>query len=161
MPSIEIVSIGQKEPTDLSNFPLAVRSETELLSHRGLFQKNLDRLTGVIYHLGNPRFKTEGVGFFANELLNKDGLYAKKGWFEIGRKYRSDFEYLLDTLLTASPIERVFLLSDYQFGPKKKTRGGEITLVDFWRMNDLQQLKINGAYTISKTSSVQSPTEKS
>lgn len=150
MPSIEVVSIGQQQPSDLCSLSFAVRSETELESHRGLFQEDFNSLTGVIYHLGNPEFKIEeDNGFFAYQLLSEES--QNNDFFEIDRKFRADFEYLINTLMIASPVARVFFTSDWQFGPEKITKGGELTLVDFWNWHDRHQLQLNGSYTITKT----------
>ncbi len=150
MPSIEVVSIGQQQPSDLSRLSFAIRSETELESHRGLFQEDFNRLTGVIYHLGNPEFKIQDDnGFFAYQLLSEES--QKNDFFEIDREFRADFEYLINTLLTESPVARVFFTSDWQFGPETTTKGGELTLVDFWDLHDRHQLQLNASYTITKT----------
>jgi hypothetical protein len=150
MPSIEVVSIGQQQPSDFSHLSFAVRSETELESHRGLFQEDFNRLTGVIYHLGNPEFKIEDKnGFFAYVLLSEES--QDNNFFEIDREFRVDFEYFINNLLIASPVAQVFFTSDWQFEPEKITKGGEVSLMDFWDLHDRHQLQLNASYTITKT----------
>jgi hypothetical protein len=85
MPSIEIVCIGQLEPSDFIRLPFAVRSGSELKSDRRpkpLFQEDFDSLKGCIYHLGNPALKTRKTRiFFASDLLGDRSLYASRSKF--------------------------------------------------------------------------------
>jgi len=153
MPSIEIVCIDQHTPTDFSDMSFAVQVSTELKSHRcpSLFQRDFDQLKGVLYHLGNSACKnSEYRGFFfAYELLSKESRGRTRGrFFEIDPKFRSDFHSIVKTLLAASPVKSIFLTTDWQFGPKKKTKGGEIMVDDFWKMHDAHQLKLNASYTV-------------
>lgn len=60
MPTIEIVSLECPTIPELplfSNF--AFIAETNLRSHRGLFQPALDSSKGVIIHLGNKKFEED------------------------------------------------------------------------------------------------------
>jgi len=57
MPSIEIISVQQKSPSDFGEMPFAVSVEKELVSHRSpsLFQNDFNQMRGYIYHLGKPK----------------------------------------------------------------------------------------------------------
>jgi len=56
VPSIELISVGQQEPSALPSLPFAVRAEAVLHSNRdpSLFQHDFDQFRGCIYHLGSP-----------------------------------------------------------------------------------------------------------
>lgn len=73
MPTIEIVSLGCNRllPIKNSRFPFFVRQNTKLISHRGLFQKYLDKETGTILHLGDKEFGRTGF-FYGSELIDWD-----------------------------------------------------------------------------------------
>ena len=90
MPSIEIVAVGQSEPIEVDDLPFAVIVDRKLRSHRShpLFQEDFDRVSGVMYHLGNPELKVDSAGrcFFAYKLLNEE---SKKGEFlEFGAAHK-------------------------------------------------------------------------
>ena len=46
---------------------------------------------------------------------------------------------------------KLFFTTDWQFGPRRVTRGGEITLTTFWEWHTKHRLRLNGCYTIVET----------
>src|SRR5262245_55372349 len=103
MPSVEIICIGQPEPSDFSDLPFAVAAENRLKSHRSpepLFQPDFDQLQGCIYHLGNPRLKKpDARGAYTTSDLLID-------WWELIHfkpRYVRHVQRLLRELLAASP----------------------------------------------------------
>jgi hypothetical protein len=61
MPSLEIICIAQREPSDFSNLPFTVKAEKKLVSHRSpnpLFHSEFDRLHGFIYHVSDGQSPT-------------------------------------------------------------------------------------------------------
>jgi hypothetical protein len=148
MPSIEIVCLGQSEPSDFSGLPLAVEAEDQLLSHRSprpLFQADFDQVRGCIYHLGSPRLKDPGApgAYTASDLLTE--------WWEALR-FKSEFvphvQHLLRELLAASPEGELLFTSDYQFGPVVRRYRRPLTLKTFWRRHEAWRLRANALYRI-------------
>jgi hypothetical protein len=153
MPSIEIVCIGQQKPCEFRDWPFAIDCGPDLISHRGpmpLFQADFDQLTGCIYHLGNPGCTTpEYAGmFFAYELIQDDEETV--GCLRFSTSFVDSIRLLLRRLMDASPCGKIFFTTDWQFGPDRITRGGEILLTEFWTMHDAGDLRLNGCYTIIK-----------
>jgi hypothetical protein len=153
MPSIELVCIDQAEPLEFSDLPFALIADGELVSHRThpLFRRELSRLHGCMYHVGNPDCASldyQGA-YFAYEVLSPESRERQRHrFFEIAPPFRDGFRRLVRTLLEASPSHSVFFLSDWQFGPARATRGGVISETDFWRQHDAHELRLNACYTI-------------
>lgn len=151
MPSIEIISIGQKQATSFDNLPFALVSNTEIISDRdpSRFQADFDTLSGVIYHLGNPDLinNSENRVFFAYELLSRD-CQDKSTFLEFTSDYRSIIEVMLNTLLSESPPHRLVFTSDWQFGPEWTKHEPAMTLPQFWKAHDSQSLLLNALYPI-------------
>lgn len=78
MPTIEIISFERKIPIKIlrSSYNFAIRQNTKLVSHRGLFQDYLDANNGVILHIGNLKLAKECF-FFAGELIDWDFEYGE------------------------------------------------------------------------------------
>ncbi len=153
MPSIELVCIDQSEPLEFSDLPFALVADRELVSHRTrpLFQWELSRLRGCMYHVGNPQCATPSSqgAFFAYEVLSSGSRERqRRRFFEIAPQFRDGFRALVGTLLEASPSHSVFFYTDWQFGPTRAARGGLISDSDFWRYHDMHQLRLNACYTI-------------
>jgi hypothetical protein len=153
VPSIEIICIGQLEPSDCSHFPFAVRSGTELKSHRTpkpLFAEDFARLKGCIYHLGSPERKTRKAGtFLAWDLLSDRSRYAPRSRFlEFRPEFIPALHELLGSLVESSPDGQLLFTSDWQFGPKRPYRAPIITGDEFWSLHDSRKLRLNGAYPI-------------
>jgi hypothetical protein len=150
MPSIEIICIGQSQPTDFSKLPFAVVVETQLISHRGsssLFQKDFDRVKGCIYHVGNPYLKTPDAPgpYFAGQLLER--------WWErveFKRQYVPPMNRFMKALLAASPEGRLLFTSDYQFGGRPRRFTKERSLDQFWDLHSAKKLHINALYAIGR-----------
>lgn len=150
MPSVEIICIGQAEPSDFSDLPFAVAAENRLESHRSpkpLFQPDFDRLLGCIYHLGNPRLKKPGArgAYTASDLL-------EDGWEVIHFKprYVPYVQRLLRELLAASPEGRLLFTRDYPFGPKTRRYQRPLTRSTFWKRHAARRLHTNALYPITK-----------
>ncbi len=154
MPSIEIVCVGQIEPIQLLEMPFAIETETGLRSHRSpspLWQAEFDKVGGCIYHLGNPALRDpqcEGI-FFASELLSKE----EDDWFhfvKLAPEYAPSLKTLLDSLLKASPLDKVFFTSDYQFGPHPQRYKRPVKLQKFWQMHNEKKIKMNAFYELKR-----------
>ena len=169
MPTIEIASI---ESTGLnlkqSDFDLAIIEEDKLESHRGLFYDVLKNQSGVMVHIGNPGFKNNKEdGFFAGQIISwvsepteifipeydpndaTDNKGANQEFrFKILNKYKPDVDKLLKIALDASPIKKVYFLTDYQFGPEKENLEIMYTIDDFWIRHDNEGLTFNTMYEL-------------
>ena len=154
MPSIELVCVNQRVPIEFSDLPFAVETGTEPVSHRSprpLFRRELSRLRGCIYHVGNPKCKQPDYHgmFFAYEVLSAASRErSRRRFFEVAPEFRDGFHHLVHTLLDSSPVHSVFFTTDWQFGPSRATRGGMLSELAFWREHDSHQLKLNACYTI-------------
>ena len=169
MPTIEIVSIDSKglnlNPED---FDVAIIEEKVLRSHRGLFYDFLKKQNGVIIHIGNPEFKDSEIGdFFAGEIIDweienseisipeseTNSSFEDRGAnqqfkYKFLPKYKSDIENLLKKALESSPIKKVYLLTDYQFGPEKANKEIIYTINDLWTLHDNGGLMFNKLYEL-------------
>ncbi|MES2708457.1 MAG: hypothetical protein V4726_17830 [Verrucomicrobiota bacterium] len=153
MPSIELVCAEQSEPLEFSNLPFALATDRHPASHRPrpLFQRELSRLRGCMYHIGNPQCADPAYqgAFFAFDVLSSDSRERqRRRFFEIAPEFREGFCSLLRRLLEASPTHTVFLYTDWQFGPAQTTRGGLISESAFWHRHDTRQLRLNACYMI-------------
>ena len=165
MPTIEIASI---DATHLgltqSNFQVAIIEEDKLSSHRGLFDNELIQHKGTIVHIGNPDFKTDkDGGFFAGMLIDwnwdidetediiiipdsNDTGADQQFLFKFLDELKTDIDTLLKISLEKSPINRVFFLTDYQFGPSKTKKEIINTISDFWTLHNNDGLRFNTLY---------------
>jgi hypothetical protein len=151
MPTIEVVSIDQSTPIDFSDLPFAVEAENKVQSHRSLFREFLDQFSGCIYHLGNPNLKhdREGRYFFAYDLLSRrcqDEFPAS--FLEFDSSYVPSIQGMFSQLLEASPAKKIVFVADWQFGPKNKTMGGEVSPGAFWTMHNNLELRVNSLYLV-------------
>lgn len=147
MPSIEIVCLGQQEPVSFDYAPFPVEAETSLISHRGsssLFQGDFDRMQGCIYHLGGPcllfPLERRRYAYTAADLCSE--------WWDIIHfkpRYALYVATILGQLLSASPEQKLFFTSDYQFGPRVRRLQRPLTLRAFWHRHDTMKLRTNTA----------------
>ena len=96
MPSIELVCTDQSEPLEFSGLPFALVANRELVSHRPrpLFQRELSRLRGCMYHVGSPQCARLGYqgAFFAYEVLSAESRERqRRRVFEMAPKFREEF----------------------------------------------------------------------
>jgi hypothetical protein len=154
MPSIEIVCVGQERPLEFPDLPFAVASETALLSHRkpSLFQADFDALKGCLYHLGNPGLKDPSApgAFFAWEILSPE-CQGQDTFLHFAEEHGKAVRALMDTLWLASPVRRLVFTSDHQFGPPAPARFLETSLLEFWRLHESRQLRMNALYPIARS----------
>jgi hypothetical protein len=152
VPSIEIVCIDQVDPTDFDDLPFAVKSGTEIQSHRTprpLFATDFAGLKGCIYHLGNPGLKLSGRLFFAWDLLTEEARSDAR-FLEFSPDFTPAVHQLLNALIQSSPVERLLFTSDWQFGPRRPYRSPALTLEEFWSMHNSRRLRFNAAYPIHR-----------
>lgn len=155
MPSIEIVCVGQEQPSDVPDYPFAVVSSTDLLSHRGpssLFQRDFNQLRGCMYHLGNPECSASDYQgpFFAYELLRDEQPEAIR--LQFSAEYQETIKGLLLRLLRESPDGQVLFTTDWQAGPERPIRAGMVSWARFWAMHDAGELRLNTSYIIHENS---------
>jgi hypothetical protein len=167
MPTIEIISINSKKlGLNQADFEVAIIEENKLRSHRGLFDALLEKQEGVIIHIGNPDMKnnTDG-GFFAGKIIdwnfepsdlimpqvdvngpNDKWATNRQYLFKFLDKYKSDIDKLLKIAMNKSPIKKVCLLTDYQFGPEHEETKKINTINSFWIEHDTNGLTFNTMY---------------
>jgi hypothetical protein len=164
MPTIEIASIDSK-PINLKqiDFGVAIIEENKLESHRGLFDELLRKHQGVIIHIGNPDMKIDRTsGYFAGKLIdwemnpgeiiipqNASASSSNQEFiFRILSEYCEDIHRLLEIAIEKSPINKVYFLTDYQFGPEKVIVENIYTIGDFWELHNSEGLTFNTLYEI-------------
>lgn len=167
MPTIEIVSINSTGlGLNQADFDIAIIEESKLESHRGLFYDFLRKQKGVIIHIGNPDFKEDKKsGFFAGQIVdwsfkseeellissdsgveNQEEVQQQR--FKFKDKYKSNIDRLLQASKKGSPNNKLYFLTDYQFGPKQETFELANSIIDFWTLHDKKGLKFNTLYEI-------------
>lgn len=171
MPTIEIASLNSNG-LDLNqdDFDVAIIEENKLKSHRGLFYDFLLNQQGIIIHIGNPDLKTDKEGgYFAGGIINwhfKDPYFDKKRKglksnranryanqrfnFQFRQEYREDINRILLSAISKSPINKIYFLTDYQFGPEAASFKTIDRLIKFWEEHDSSGLSLNTLYEISE-----------
>jgi hypothetical protein len=152
MPSIEIAVIGLDTPQAPPSLSFSVAYEPGLKSHRvpSRFQADFDRLSGSLYHLGNPGLPAEGGAFFASDLLSLESRNAHPPSFlEFARPHVASVHALLEWLLRNSRDGNLLFTSDWQFGPTGTQRLAPVSLKSFWSLHDSRGLVLNAAYPVS------------
>src|SRR5262245_12891484 len=152
MPTIEIISINQLQPSPHDHFTFAVEAESVLRSHRNLWQSRIDTLAGCIYHLGNPKLKTSNGIFFASELLT-DRFLEDAPFLEFVHAHTPGVRELLAEAVRCSPQGSALFLSDWQFGPDRYEHPEEVTLEQFWKLHDEQGVRLNALYRVREAAS--------
>jgi hypothetical protein len=153
VPSIEIICIGQREPSELPGLPFALCAESQLVSHRSpsLFQADFDKLQGCIYHLGSAFCGDPGYKgpFFAYELLNDNCHDAHRNEFlQFDASIIPKLVDLFGRLLDASPENLIVFTTDWQFGPHPARRYRAIRERTFWKRHTQRKLHLNALYPI-------------
>ena len=169
MPTIEIISIKSNGlELNQDDFNLSIIEENILESHRGLFYDFLLKQKGTIIHIGNPNFKNEKEGgIFAGDIINwefedpefedkQEGLkideenhWANQNFlFQFKTVYKSEIEKIMLVAVENSPIQKVYFLTDYQFGPEKSKFSIAKDLIEFWKQHDQHGLNWNTLYEI-------------
>jgi hypothetical protein len=170
VPTIEIISLERKQPIriDKNNSRFCVRQNRKLISHRGLFQKFLDKEEGVILHLGNLSLAKTPY-FFAGELIDWDyepgvvhlPVYnldepLEEQWngsgqntrFKFKDDYLSGIRELLSKAQRLSPVNKVLFLTDTQFGPDEGRNIELSNVEELWEMHNREGLAWNVMYVI-------------
>ena len=159
MPTIELISIGCLKAPDIPRYSsFAYIVDTTLRSHRVLFQKVFDSLTGVIVHLANKDMEGDTSFWFAGKIMDWD----RDGALVFLPETRRDVADLMLRLIAASPQHRITFSTDIQWElvPPSPTRRvtvingveweeddaqecGEVTFSEFFRLHDEHALKYN------------------
>lgn len=170
MPTIEIASINS---TGLNlnqhDFAVAIIEQNKLHSHRGMFSDLLKKEEGVLVHIGNPEFKEDKDGaFFAGQIINWDFkptnkivavvnstdaeydlLISQQFQFQFDEEYKKDISKLMELALSSSSLNKIYFLTDYQFGPVGATKESGNNIADFWDKHDNNGLIFNRLYEIN------------
>ena len=169
MPTIEIASINSVGLNlKQVDFTLAIIEENKIESHRGLFYELLRNENGVIIHLGNPDFKYDKEhGFHAGQIIDwnfvpvngivptvdpndpeYDSLISQQFEFKFKKRYKMDINKLMNLALAGSKINKIYFLSDYQFGPVESSKECVPSINAFWDIHDYNGLIFNRIYEI-------------
>jgi hypothetical protein len=149
MPTIEIISLDcNKLGVDQEMFNVAIIEEHELISHRGLFYKFLQKYKGTIMHIGNPEFKKEfNGGFWGSDLI--DWEFDNNNNFRFEEKYKTDFINLMELAVEKSPFSQAFFLTDIQANdPEPKYRNIK-SISNFFKLYEHEGLEWNTLYAIN------------
>jgi hypothetical protein len=151
MPTFEIISVNCPNTTKLilKQFPFKLlRDFKNFYSHRGLFEDEIAKIKGVIYHLGNPDLKKEPFTFAGNLIEWHDDGYS------LHPKYSVDIFKIILFAKNTSPNKEVWVLTDMQvdlYGLEENQTNNiiECNLLDFISLNDNHTLKYNHLYKIT------------
>lgn len=166
MPTIEIVSLDAKMPIlNQNDYDIAIIEESELRTHRALFDGFLRDKSGLMVHLGNPDMKSDKEGgFWAGKIINwevspgnltipafNDGETGadQDERFKFKDKYEVEVRRLVELYLNQSPLKVAYFLTDYQFGPAKASYA-QVTLNQFWQEHRDAGLYWNRLYILMK-----------
>ncbi len=171
MPTIEIASINSTG-LDLNqdDYEIAIIEENKLESHRGLFYDFLLKQNGTIIHLGNPDFKTDkDGGYFAGQIIdwdfddpdidkkrkglksNEDNSYANQDFnFQFRLEYKDEINRILKSAFDSSPENKIYFLTDYQFGPENGSFKVLENLKSLWDVHDIEGLTWNTLYELKE-----------
>lgn len=166
MPTIEIVSINSsKLNLDPATFKVTILQESTLVSHRSLFYDFLIKQSGVIVHIGNPELQyATDESFFAAQIIDwefEDGEMVipqpesmhssdlrsiQQSRFQFLKEYKEDIYRILKIALKKSPLNRIYFLTDYQFGPENANQEIIYSIGNFWHIHDSRGLVFNTLY---------------
>ena len=166
MPTIEIASLNSsKLNLDPATFKVTIIQEGKLVSHRGLFYDFLIKQSGVIVHVGNPDLQNAtDEGFVAGQIIDwaiEDGEMvipqpesmhssnlgsSQQFRFRFLKEYKEDINRILKIALKKSPLNRIYLLTDYQFGPENANQEIIYSIGNFWHLHDSHGLVFNTLY---------------
>lgn len=145
MPTIELISLNAETIPQLPSYSsFAYIVESDLVSHRGLFQQIFDRSKGYIVHIGNKEFENNKDSFwYAGEIMNweEDAVVFLKETFR-------DLKDLIQRMIDSSPNNEILFSTDYQFGPEKPMDFGAVSIEEFYEFHRLKKLRWNSIYKI-------------
>jgi hypothetical protein len=153
MPTIEIISVDASSVPDIPRFEgFAYIAEPGVISHRGLFQDELEKGNGIIVHLANKDFEgEEDGGWFAGGLMEWEDADSESDPVVFERHRFSDVVDLLKRMIEVSPKNEAIFLTDYQFGPEEKDISNEIlSLPAFVDLHQQRRLRYNTLYRIKE-----------
>lgn len=145
MPSVEIAALGAAPPKSLPDYRhFQLQLDSQVLSHRELFQLDLAGLNGVMAHLANLDCDPER-GWFAPDLID----WRNPNILRFHEPVFQELETLLAWMMELSPEKSLLFLTDYQFGPDEARREEVRTLGDFLQSHQAGQLQFNTLYPLT------------
>jgi hypothetical protein len=151
MPTIEIIAVNAQHLPALPEYArFAWRGESELVSDRGLFQPVLDRLSGVIVHLGDRFDHPEEPSWFCGHIIKNRPVEEDWTEFQFEDDAKTEVGDLLRRMRDASPNQYVIFLTDFQFGPDEPLEQEFDSLEAFWARHDAHKLRHNTLYHVRK-----------
>ena len=168
MPTIEIVSLDCNRllPIKNSTLPFTVLQNRKLISHRGLFQEELNKINGTILHLGNKEFG-RNTWFFASELIDWDSETKNIKLIKCKdkEKFKEDLEVftftpsmfvsittIIQSALKYSPINKCIFYTDIQTENDLEVGKmyGKISFENFIKKQNEEYYIFNTLYEIYK-----------
>jgi hypothetical protein len=145
MPSIEIlVEHPQlKSAERVPEYAFAIKTTCPPLSHRNpsIWQTFFTHTGGLLFHIGEPRFKETSAGwFFAYDLLD---IEKESCFFKLKQEYRHHMSCFLEYALNQSQNGKAHFTSDWQLSENLPFTYKELSLNDFWTKHDQQGIRFN------------------
>lgn len=155
MPTLEIISIGAPYSNAWGDYKhLKYVAFPRLISERGIFQDELDRLQGVLVRLGkaisdNGCNIDESYELVDTKQVDLDIAELKHAHtLRFFPEVAADVKRLIDVALRRSPIGQAIFLSDYQLAGDRKF-SVNLTRIAFDDLLQRGQLAFNTKYLLS------------
>ena len=146
MPTIEIISVGAGVgPYTKPLKKIAQRCDSRLISDRALFQEHLDKLEGVMIHLGDYGDTPNDPNWFCGHAVE----FVDDDYFYFDDETYQEVEWILCQMQKQSPAKHVLFLTDIQLNIAAKVRLLS-SLTDFQLLNMQKRLRFNTLYNINQ-----------
>lgn len=154
LPTLEIISIGAPYSNTWGDYThLKYVAFPRLVSERGIFHDDLDRLQGVLVRVGKG-ISDNGCNIDESYKLI-DGKQIDRDVAEFGSartlrffpEVAADVNRLMDVALRRSPMGQAIFLSDYQFAGEEKFNVN-LTQIAFDDLLQRGQLAFNTKYLV-------------
>lgn len=155
MPALEIISIGAPYSNDWGNYThLKYVAFPRLISERGIFQDDLNRLQGVLVRLGKAISDDACNIAESYELIDTMQVDRDIAELHCAHTLRffpeaaADVKQLMNVALQRSPVGQALFLSDYQLAGDKRP-DTKLSQSEFEKLLLLGQLVFNTKYLVT------------
>ena len=143
---MEIISVGAGVgPYTQPLKKFAQRCDSRLISDRALFQGLLDKMEGVMIHLGGYSDTPDDPCWFCGHAVE----FVDDDYFHFYNETYQDIKQILCSMQKQSPTNHVVFLSDIQMDLVAEVRQLS-SLADFQLLNKQKRIRFNTLYHINQ-----------